>query len=47
MTKLYKVSREEWERREYAWIAAQTGQSFEEIEADLTAPNYREEDADD
>ena len=42
-----KVSREEWYEREYGWIAEQTGMTPEEIEADLTAPDYREEDADD
>ena len=45
--RLYKISREEWYEQEYGWIAAHTGQSFEEIEADLTAPDYREEDAND
>ena len=44
--RLYKISDEEWCKREYGWIAEQTGMTPEEIEADLTAPDYREEDAD-
>ena len=45
--RLYKISDEEWERREYGWIATHTGQSFEEIEADVTAPDpHAQEDAD-
>ena len=44
--RLYKVSDEEWYEQEYGWIAEQTGMTPEEIEADLTAPDYRE-DADD
>ena len=38
-TRLYKIDEDEWKRREYGWIQEQTGQSFEEIEAELTAPD--------